>query len=392
MWATLAGKKFNDKAVKKKKWLYTVWHSDSKFTRTRALLRQMKINLFAFRNYENEKNYAQTESDWGVIRESDTEEKALEEMPPKNEDVKNRDTISEIKETHQEKGQDETEIFQKETTVDPSTAEKSAESVDSQLTRDYRNTSHNTESVDGEDIAQTWERDQSAENGEHDKNIMCRDRLHCGKGFEHNPENEDAQNAMIRNTEIDVRVNGYDEYMVVRKEEEKIEEHMEEVVKETHEDKVIIISEGSEDEVESIEENSIECSDDTVFCVCKQPNNPTEPYAQCSLCKDWFHPVCVGYQSVEDIAAISPWYCPSCSTDTNATDTGQKDKIKRRLSFGRELPSCPQKFSVSLTREEWSAIHPDDRDGYRVLRKGWTDIISSKTGTVNKFLCPFIQE
>lgn len=96
--------------------------------------------------------------------------------------------------------------------MDPSTAEKSAESVDSQLTRDYRNTSHNTESVDGEDIAQTWERDQSAENGEHDKNIVCRDRLHCGKGFEHNPENEDAQNAMIRNTEIDVRVNGYDEY------------------------------------------------------------------------------------------------------------------------------------------------------------------------------------
>lgn len=114
------------KLLKKKKWLYTVWHSDRKFIRTRALLRQKKINLFAFRNYENENNDAKTESDWEVIKESDTEEKALEEMPPKNEDVKNRDTISEIKETHEEMGQDETEIFQKETTVDPNTAEKSA--------------------------------------------------------------------------------------------------------------------------------------------------------------------------------------------------------------------------------------------------------------------------
>ncbi|XP_042262373.1 uncharacterized protein LOC121894086 isoform X2 [Thunnus maccoyii] len=120
----------------------------------------------------------------------------------------------------------------------------------------------------------------------------------------------------------------------------------------------------------------------TLFCVCKQPNNPSEPYAQCGLCKDWFHPVCVGYKSVEDIAAISPWYCPPCSMDDKATDSAQKDKIKRRLSFGRELP-CSQQFCVNLTREEWSAINPDDREGYRVLKKGWTDIISHKIA-VNK--------
>ena len=157
------------------------------------------------------------------------------------------------------------------------------------------------------------------------------------KKVEHDKENEDEQSVMSRNSANDTRVNGDDgEYMNVSKAEEKTLQCMKDVVKKTHEDEVITMAKASGDEMaDCIEANSIEYPDDTLFCVCKQPNNASEPYAQCSICKDWFHPVCIGYQSVEDIAAISPWYCPSCSTDAKATDSGRKDNIKRRLSLGR---------------------------------------------------------
>lgn len=59
--------------------------------------------------------------------------------------------------------------------------------------------------------------------------------------------------------------------------------------------------------------------------------------------------------------------------------------MKRRLSFGQEIPSCPQEFTVSLTRTEWAAIQPAKRKGYRVLKKGWSDLLSCKIGCVNKF-------
>ena len=66
MWETLAGKIFDDKAVNKKKWLYTVWNCDRKCIRTRALLRQKK------------NNGNKRDSDCGVRVESDTLEKKNE--------------------------------------------------------------------------------------------------------------------------------------------------------------------------------------------------------------------------------------------------------------------------------------------------------------------------
>ena len=87
----------------------------------------------------------------------------MKEGPRKNEDEENGDTRSEIKDADQDKGQDETEIVEKDT-MDPSTAENIAESGDNHITRDPRNRSPKADSVDSEDNAQTRDRVQGAEN------------------------------------------------------------------------------------------------------------------------------------------------------------------------------------------------------------------------------------
>ncbi len=278
MWEMLAAKIFKEKNVKKKKWLYTVWHSDRKLIRTRVLLRQKKKIECTSQNFE------------------------------KNEDEEKRDKGSE----------DRLSVV--------------------------------------EDISLTCEQKKSPEICENEHNTLCGDRLDCGREVQHESENQ------------------------VSKDEEKTLE-MEEKIEKNNEDTIVM----AEASGESIETDSIVCPDESLFCICKQPNNPTEPYAQCNLCHDWFHPVCVGIQSIEDIAAISPWHCPSSTRDTQKIQSGHKDQVKRRLSFGQEIPSCPQEFTVSLTRTEWAAIQPAKRKGYRVLKKGWTDLLSRKIGSINKF-------
>ncbi len=207
-----------------------------------------------------------------------------------------------------------------------------------------------------EDISLTCEQKKSPEICENEHNTLCGDRLDCGREVQHESENQ------------------------VSKDEENTLE-MEEKIEKTYEDTIVM----AEASGESIETDGIVCPDESLLCICKQPNNPTEPYAQCNLCHDWFHPVCVGFQSIEDIAAISPWHCPSSTRDTQKIQSGHKDQVKRRLSFGQEIPSCPQEFTVSLTRTEWAAIQPAKRKGYRVLKKGWTDLLSRKIGSINKF-------
>lgn len=53
MWEGLANVIFNDKTVQKKKWLYTVWHSDRKFVRTRAMLRKSGKKLSKFQQVKD---------------------------------------------------------------------------------------------------------------------------------------------------------------------------------------------------------------------------------------------------------------------------------------------------------------------------------------------------
>ncbi|XP_078250374.1 uncharacterized protein LOC144589491 isoform X3 [Pogona vitticeps] len=47
--------------------------------------------------------------------------------------------------------------------------------------------------------------------------------------------------------------------------------------------------------------------------------------------------------------------------------------------------TCPSKFSISLSIEEWNKIKPEHRTGYRVLKSGWTDTICNKIKKINKF-------
>lgn len=86
---------------------------------------------------------------------------------------------------------------------------------------------------------------------------------------------------------------------------------------------------------------------------------------------------------MEDTAAISQWYCPSCGMDYKATGSGQdKDEV---ILWKRTAILPPRVFCKS-DKGGMSAIKPDDREGYRVLKKVRTDIISNKIGIVSK-LC-----
>lgn len=151
-------------------------------------------------------------------------------------------------------------------------------------------------------------------------------------------------------------------------------------------------------------------NDEQLYCVCRRPNSPEKPMAQCSQCKDWFHPTCVGCKDIEDIAVISPWLCPNCATRQTEKTTLKKTKLSFIIrnndceQTGRDYvdmtkqnndnedthqtkqcdepehnPSQSQ-FTITLTREEWEMIKPNVRQGFRHLSQGWTDIISEKVG------------
>lgn len=137
-----------------------------------------------------------------------------------------------------------------------------------------------------------------------------------------------------------------------------------------------------------------------LFCLCRQPNNPNEPYAQCSRCNGWFHPQCVGFKSIIDIEVISPWFCTICRKGKCAQGLGEKskDSVRKKLNMEEEqqnndltnlnteskAPHCPSNFTMHITKEEWEKIQPDRKQGYQTLKKGWSELFSSKMNEVNK--------
>ncbi|KAL6474887.1 hypothetical protein MHYP_G00159270 [Metynnis hypsauchen] len=77
---------------------------------------------------------------------------------------------------------------------------------------------------------------------------------------------------------------------------------------------VCLVKDDSEESIPSEAQQATSANDDEqLFCVSKTINDPKEPYVQCEAFKDWFHSVCVGYKSIEDIRVISPWYYPECT-------------------------------------------------------------------------------
>ncbi|XP_048011303.1 set1 complex component spp1-like [Megalobrama amblycephala] len=91
-------------------------------------------------------------------------------------------------------------------------------------------------------------------------------------------------------------------------------------------------------------------NDEQLYCVCRRPNSPEKPTAQCSQCKDWFHPTCVGCKDIEDIAVISPWLCPNCTTRQTEKTTLKKTK----LSFILRNNDCEQtgRDNVDITKQK----------------------------------------
>lgn len=125
-------------------------------------------------------------------------------------------------------------------------------------------------------------------------------------------------------------------------------------------------------------ENAPPQIEEKVCCLCQQPNT-NQPYAECSKCKDWFHHLCVGERSIEDIQLISLWLCPKCSSET--PKQLKKKKTPRQLFAPREIAKT---HCFLLTRAEWEAIGPADTKGHRggKLRSTWCDIFSRKIASI----------
>ena len=47
-----------------------------------------------------------------------------------------------------------------------------------------------------------------------------------------------------------------------------------------------------------------------LFCLCAMPQNPDHLMIQCDICKDWFHPKCVGMTDKEASALKDGYVCP----------------------------------------------------------------------------------
>uniref|UniRef100_A0A5K3EWY1 Nucleosome-remodeling factor subunit BPTF n=2 Tax=Mesocestoides corti TaxID=53468 RepID=A0A5K3EWY1_MESCO len=61
-----------------------------------------------------------------------------------------------------------------------------------------------------------------------------------------------------------------------------------------------------------------ETDEDKVYCICKQPYDPSQEYIGCDLCQDWFHFTCVGLKPGSSPALLGDsWHCPDCQRDEN---------------------------------------------------------------------------
>lgn len=50
----------------------------------------------------------------------------------------------------------------------------------------------------------------------------------------------------------------------------------------------------------------------TIYCSCRQPENPDRRMWQCDMCQEWFHAECVG-STPAALDALSYWLCPTCA-------------------------------------------------------------------------------
>ena len=46
-----------------------------------------------------------------------------------------------------------------------------------------------------------------------------------------------------------------------------------------------------------------------LYCVCTQPQNPDHLMIQCEVCKDWYHPKCVGMTDEEANSLTDGYVC-----------------------------------------------------------------------------------
>jgi hypothetical protein len=72
--------------------------------------------------------------------------------------------------------------------------------------------------------------------------------------------------------------------------------------------------------------------DETLYCICRQPDEGGEFYIGCNGCVDWFHPDCVGMPAAatqkesekKKSALLESWLCPACSREPKQPLPGSK--------------------------------------------------------------------
>ena len=50
-----------------------------------------------------------------------------------------------------------------------------------------------------------------------------------------------------------------------------------------------------------------------VYCVCRQPNYGHTPMVECTMCREWYHLLCVNAPTEALNNTEVPWYCNSCN-------------------------------------------------------------------------------
>mmetsp|Transcript_1187 Transcript_1187/g.3917 ORF Transcript_1187/g.3917 Transcript_1187/m.3917 type:complete len:173 (-) Transcript_1187:3695-4213(-) len=49
-----------------------------------------------------------------------------------------------------------------------------------------------------------------------------------------------------------------------------------------------------------------------VYCKCQKPYNPDQAMVKCEICTKWFHPNCLGLETLESVSCAE-FVCPSCT-------------------------------------------------------------------------------
>lgn len=54
----------------------------------------------------------------------------------------------------------------------------------------------------------------------------------------------------------------------------------------------------------------------SVFCTCKQPQNPDRVMIQCDACDKWYHDTCI--KASDEDKAADVWRCPKCTASNKS--------------------------------------------------------------------------